>query len=103
MASIYSTQFYEGYTAALGSHALYTVPAGKIAIIRSISVAVVSAAVNQGYIGVTGKSLIAAWTNLPIITDKQVNCRQVLNAGEVLTLQLNTSDVAVAVSGYLLD
>ena len=98
--SIYSKKLFDGYLTGAGAHALFTVPSGHTYVIRSITYSTFSAAVNQGYVGRAGNSVLAGWVNLAVLLPQTVNMRQVLNAGDALQCVLVTSDVLLAISGY---
>ena len=103
MASIYSKRLFGGYFSAAGVHTLFTAAAGYVTIVRCITVACYSANVNSGYIYVPGTLLLDGWSNIPQLTAQIHEMRQVLNAGDVVDLDLTLSDVFVAISGYQLN
>jgi len=103
---VYSTQFCKGSVG--GSPAiLYTVPAGYIAVLRSIA-AYNNTGTAQSVLlspGVSGSSegAFAKDDSLASGDVFQWEGRQVLNAGEQLIVAFPNATVAVMASGYLLE
>lgn len=99
---LYSTQFLNGFDPAGGTHS-YTVPAGYVAVVRSIDLWVgatgATALCNAGsarILSLTGPATVpAAGVNAPW------QGRQVVPAGGEIQVSLSTEG-SYAVSGYLL-
>lgn len=102
MASIYSTRFAAGSTAAAGPTTLYTVPSGVVAVIRTITLKAGPAATTAQVV-IAGLASIATIAALGAEQTYVQNCRIVLNAGDVLELFVGAGTCDYSVSGYLLD
>lgn len=106
MSTIYSTRFYGGQIVAAGETDLYTVPAGKVAVVRDISVSnVTTTDAGQLLIYVlldAGNADLFRVASVPSHGFVQWQGRQVLNAGETLALYETNTTIRAMVSGYLL-
>lgn len=101
-APVYSTRFIAGTADPSSS---YTVPAGKVAVVRSISVfsPVQSIAVNFScdIVGVTGPLFWVTFQTTERFASLQ--CNQVVKAGETLEVDATAgSGITAVVSGFLL-
>lgn len=100
---VYSTRFALGnLTAAAGLTTLYTVPAGKRAVVKCLT----------AYPGVAGtSSVVWVFAGLALLhvdvgppaTDLKTELTIVLNSGETLAAVVTVGQVALSASGFLLD
>jgi hypothetical protein len=99
VAGVYSTRF----ILANGSGTFrYTVPPGKRAVIKCMTVTNVSSAPVGGSILLAG--LFVWFGSVPgLSTVVQSNLTMVCNSGEALEMAANTPGMALHASGYLLD
>lgn len=102
--SIYSTRFYGAvYTGSGAVTTLYTVPAGKVAVLRDVEATSVGTTVTL-YVLVLGGVVLREWSSTSAGQSFPWTGRQVLNAGEALNAYAPTSQQwSLLVSGYLLD
>lgn len=104
MSAVFSTRL----LAVAGGNGSFTIPVGRVAVVRSISALNVNAGANAAF-GVTATPTpYTIWhAALPQLTDDPAHCfvladlRQVINAGEVLNGQCPAGGY-LTVSGYLL-
>lgn len=102
MAFIYSTRFALGAAAASGPTLLYTVPTGKVAVIRSTRVI---CAVATGSFELVLNSVAAYFVGagMTALTNAADEGRHVLNEGDTIELTVLSGTVAYVISGYLLE
>lgn len=103
MTPVYSTEAYKGVVTSTGVFvSLYTVPTGKVFIVRDL----------DGYPQAAGAGSLFGgtnpgfWMSLPYAAQYaavQWRGRQVLAAGEVFGVVVSTQPFTLAVSGYLLN
>ncbi len=103
MSQPYSKRLFAGVIAAgSGATDLWTVPAGKVHVIRDIDGWTESSVGDTWYIGLSGNRVIT----LPAPTGSAAALwrgRQVFNAGETIQLFQSHGASHLAVSGYELD
>jgi hypothetical protein len=103
MALVYSARFVAGSFAAGLSGVVYTVPAGKTAVLRDMSVFADGGAAGYAAIILTGVATLASVVTPASGPAPSWEGRQVLNAGETIKININGGTCEVAISGYLLD
>lgn len=103
MALVYSRRLGQGSLSSAGSTAIYTVPAGVTAVVRSCSFTTLGGSANAANLIVGGAYEIAGIESGTLYVPVVVNLRAVLNAGEVLTFEITGGSFHVMVSGYELD
>lgn len=81
----------------------YTVPAGKIAVVRSLTYAWVNAETREFFVRRSGVVFYTAKPTGSTYGGATAEMRQVLYAGELLELILQGVDLGCMISGYLLD
>lgn len=100
MATIYSTRFVAGSFA--NGATLYTVPASNVAVIRTVTMVILTSGAAGGLVISGPGSFI---THQVASTAGQCfidNMRQVLNAADVLLASSSSGNIVLTVSGYLL-
>lgn len=101
----YSTRFLRGaFNSAAAANLLkYTVPVGKVIVVRSVDLFVDQ--VGVGIFGMLSPSwaAFASTANVPIQNVRTWEGRQVFTAGEVLGATWISGNHSLLVSGYLLD
>lgn len=102
MATLYSTRFIQAQ--ALAFSAVYNVPAGFIAVIRDCSVYNNSGAASASVFleGALGQTIFFAGNGIGTQASHQWTGRQVVEAGETITVAVGSGTWDVSVSGYLL-
>lgn len=103
LGRVYSTRFFQRTVNNLASNNLarYTVPAGKLAVVRSISIVVYG--IGDIYIGnVGGDSWWLLTRGTASGADRQWSGAQVVLAGETLGVKWVSGDMSISCSGYLL-
>nr|CRY95979.1 hypothetical protein [uncultured prokaryote] len=103
MAYVYSTRFVEEEVAAGGSGGIYTVPAGYVAVIRTVAITAQASGAGLGLLYRGGSIGLAALRSVTQYDTAVVNCRHVLNGGDVLNFAAFVVGFSVSVSGYLLE
>jgi hypothetical protein len=98
---VYSQRFIGARTTA-GTVYTWNVPAGFVAVVRSIDVFAVASGVTEYYVGLGSTAAIFSGVSLPLNTTAHYEGHQVLNAGEPLEYFSNGAAVTVIASGYLL-
>lgn len=100
-APVYSVRFGEYQSSGTGSHDLYTVPAGMVAIVRCVTL--VSRAAGSGCrLYRTGGQSWASAVGLANDELRVLDLRSVFAAGETFGVTWIAGDVRVVVNGYLL-
>jgi len=100
--SIYSTRFLAGSGLASGSGVTYPVPAGYVAVVRTITMNGGGAGGEDGLAIIAGVAGFAR-TKLPAgVAGSTWNGHVALNAGETLELFAVSGPVDMVASGYLL-
>jgi len=103
MPTIYSTKFYAGTQAAGAQVSVYTVPTGKVAVIRSIEFGAQSAPANSAAVNLFGVAEIASIETVNQYRTVHWDGRTVLDAGDVIAVQAIAGTWSFIISGYLLD
>lgn len=100
-SNVYSTRFI-GVSLGTGTTATYTVPTGYVAVIRDISATATTTGSTNAEVFVNGAFTI--WNSGPITNGSTLvwSGRQVLNAGDVLSVHAVGATTQFMVSGYLL-
>lgn len=102
--SVYSTRFIAALGLSPFSGATYTVPSGKVAIVRDIDVSNVSGAASRPFLYYSAAGYVV--TYLPIDAPPSASSwrgRQVFEASEVFGVYAQAATINAFVSGYLLD
>lgn len=102
MTTIYSTQFAAGAQAAGTASAVYTVPAGMVAVIRSIELGPQNAPASLCAINNLGVAEIFAAEGGPQYVTIHADMRCVLTAGDVIQVDALAGAWSYIISGYLL-
>lgn len=103
----YSSLLVRFASSSSGLHLIYTAPAGYVTVVRDISVANTSGS-SEAYSlyasGNPGPTSAFILINGSLANDAvdQWEGRQVLNAGDTLTLSIGGADFTCLISGYLL-
>lgn len=100
--SVYSTLFLNVNVAAGGS-ASYSVPTGKIAVVRCISMMPTGAGLTGANLQASGVALIWAVTTGTLNITQHWDGRQVINSGGSIVARNTGAGADWLVSGYLLD
>lgn len=104
---IYSTQFVAALVDGAGGATIYTVPAGKVAVIRDITLREDTGDTATLIIGVTKPGpvtpYIQGWGDVGGGLTVTWQGRHVAVAGDQLWLYSTVGNVLVLISGYLLD
>ena len=103
MAFIYATRFGDGNESAAGSGVFYTVPTGKVSVIRSVSFVLFPGTTFGGIYRTASVAYVAAVTASGGLVVYTADLRSVLNVGETLTWQFQGGGGTWSVSGYELD
>lgn len=101
MASIYSTRFI-GVQVVAGTPVTYTVPAGNVAVVRSISCTPLSSGLTAAYVAIASAAYIWHVATGTTLVSLDWEGRQVLNAGEGIQAVCTGANCSFVVSGYLL-
>lgn len=102
MAAVYSTRFVGQAVETTGLTDLYTVPTGYVAVVRTIRLCPTTAGTTDCLLQTTTPFVLASAINQPQYTTWSDEGRHVLNAGEVLAIEVLSGTWLVEVSGYLL-
>lgn len=103
MPTIYSTKFAAGSQTAGTSSAVFTVPVGKIAVVRSISLAPQAGPTTQCAVNDFGNGEIFTVHGGNQYDTLTWTGRAVMNAGDVIQIDAIAGTWSYHVSGYLLD
>lgn len=103
MAGIYSTQFAAGSQASGTTTVVYTVPAGKVAVVRDIVVGAQNAPANSVAINYAGVAEIWEVGTIAQYSTAHFEGRVVLNAGQTINVDAIAGTWTYIISGYLLD
>jgi len=101
VAFLYSTQFAAGVLAG-GSANVFTVPAGKVLVLRDVSYGVFTGTTAQVAWGISGIGFMGVASGLANNSEYHWTGRAVLVAGQTLVVQCATSTINYVCSGYLL-
>jgi hypothetical protein len=101
VADVYSVRFL-GEAVTSGFGLLYTVPAGHVAVIRSISVVSLSSGTSDGQLQIGGLFVVYRANPIPAGGSAYWTGRQVANAGESIRTYTGGGPLHWTVSGYLL-
>lgn len=108
---VYSTRFILGQVTAAAGTLSYVVPAGRVAVIRSITLVKQAAATASNAVitidpagpGAGAAIFFAAMTSTTVIESRSLECNVVMNAGDTLLAQRSSGgDTNVSISGFLL-
>jgi len=97
---VYSTRFIR--TSVATTWMTYTVPAGKRAVVKSISASNSTAAAGTAYVNVAGTAVMNVALQAKIYSEA-LAMAHVAYAGETISGYLSGPNMSLVVSGYLLD
>ena len=100
MARIYSARLAERSAFTGGPTAVYTVPSGTLAVVRSISMSQDAGALSVGLVLRTGGAILAGVQAAALYVCQPIDLRSVLNGGEQLSFQVIAGTWSISVSGY---
>lgn len=103
MAGIYSTQFAAGSQASGTTTVVYTVPAGKVAVVRDIVVGAQDTPANSVAVNYYGVAEIYQAGAIAQYSTAHFEGRVVLNAGDSIDVDAISGTWTYVISGYLLD
>jgi hypothetical protein len=103
MPTVYSTQFALVSVTTGGPYTVYTVPTGKVAVVRSVTMGTYVAGAAHLEVAIDGAYPICSFDVAVTFTGEPVNMRHVLNAGDTIQVVNVTGDWVGVISGYLLD
>lgn len=102
MAAVYSTRFFAGQVTA-ASQVIYTVPAGNVCVVRSISVVITGSGATADLRVLPANAMLSRGVETSTQAFFLFDCRHVLNEGEQLeVVHGGTPGSYWVVSGYLL-
>lgn len=100
---VYSTVFAGGNSSTAGIHALYVVPAGKIAVLRDLDLISLAAGATVSFlVDFASSSPYVSFQSTAVLTSFTWRGRQVYVAGDSIALQINSGTWGYRLSGYLL-
>ena len=103
MADLYSARLADGNESVAGSGLAYTAPAGKVVVVRCLSVVLFPGTTFGGIYRTASVAYVGGAVGSGALVVEAINMRQVLNAGETLTWQFQGGGGTWMISGYVLD
>jgi len=103
VAGVYSTQFFSGTLAGGGSQINYTVPAGRVAVLRDVSLVWISGAPAEVFVGETGVAFGIKYVFGVGDPSPHWEGRIVYPAGTTLFAFTTAGSCFAMLSGYLLN
>lgn len=101
--AVWSTKLHAGNVTGGGTFVgVYTVPSGKVLILRTFTVKNLYAGAQDVYIGLTGVAIIHSLKALALDESRDWDTWHVFDAGDALSVWPVTGDVSVLLSGQLL-
>jgi hypothetical protein len=100
VASIYSKRLAYGFVAISGTPTLYTAPTGTTSIIRDIWASPDRSGSGVFYLQINGSDFPIGLVTPTAIEPVHVECRIVLEPGDVLSCQASNAAYQYCISGY---
>jgi hypothetical protein len=101
--SIYSAKLCATSVTSGSSVDLFTAPAGKVTVIRSIQLGCFSSGASQILLTSSDGTFVASGETSTELTVLEISTRRVVDAGETISGQAPAGEWTVTISGYLLD